>query len=173
MKRRGNRITETSAVSAVRNFFESNGCIYQSVEAANDYGKDAYIDLAEGEYITGLCAALQIKGGVFYRRADGFYSIPLNQQHAKIWRESTLPILGLVTISKLRDRLPSSVQPLSKEAPMSENVTQEKPLPTIWRVPDELWEIIEPILAEHDPPKSTGRDPAWISEPPWTRSSSG
>ncbi len=40
---------------------------------------------------------------------------------------------------------------------MSENSTQEKPHPTIWRVPDELWEIIEPILALHDPPKSTGR----------------
>jgi transposase len=40
---------------------------------------------------------------------------------------------------------------------MSENPTQEKPLPTIWRVPDELWEIIEPILKEHDPPKNTGR----------------
>ena len=40
---------------------------------------------------------------------------------------------------------------------MSENSTQQKPLPTIWRVPDELWEIIEPILNEHDPPKSTGR----------------
>ena len=40
---------------------------------------------------------------------------------------------------------------------MSENPTQKEPLPTIWRVPDELWEIIEPILAKHDPPKSTGR----------------
>ncbi len=40
---------------------------------------------------------------------------------------------------------------------MSENSTQEKPLPTIWRVADELWETIEPILSEHDPPKSTGR----------------
>ena len=40
---------------------------------------------------------------------------------------------------------------------MSENSTQKKPLPTIWRTPDELWEIIEPILTEHDPPKSTGR----------------
>ena len=39
---------------------------------------------------------------------------------------------------------------------MSENSTQQKPLATIWRVPDELWEIIEPILKEHDPPKSTG-----------------
>jgi putative transposase len=35
--------------------------------------------------------------------------------------------------------------------------SQEKPLPTIWRVPDELWEKIEPILAKYDPPKSTGR----------------
>ena len=35
--------------------------------------------------------------------------------------------------------------------------TKEKPLPTIWRVPDELWEKVEPILAEHDPPKKTGR----------------
>jgi transposase len=40
---------------------------------------------------------------------------------------------------------------------MSENSTQQKALPTIWPTPDELWEIIEPILTEHDPPKSTGR----------------
>jgi transposase len=40
---------------------------------------------------------------------------------------------------------------------MSENSTQQKPLPTIWRTPDELWEIIEAILTEHDPPKSTAR----------------
>ena len=40
---------------------------------------------------------------------------------------------------------------------MSENSTEQKPLATIWRVPDELWEKIEPILNEHDPPKPTGR----------------
>ena len=27
------------------------------------------------------------------------------------------------------------------------------PLPAIWRTPDELWEVVEPILEEHDPPK--------------------
>ena len=31
------------------------------------------------------------------------------------------------------------------------------PLPTIWRVPDDLWVQIQPILAELDPPKPTGR----------------
>ncbi len=39
---------------------------------------------------------------------------------------------------------------------MGEHSAEEKPLPTIWRVPDGLWERIEPILKEHDPPKKTG-----------------
>ncbi len=30
-------------------------------------------------------------------------------------------------------------------------------LPTIWEVPDELWERIEPILNKHYPPARTGR----------------
>jgi putative transposase len=35
--------------------------------------------------------------------------------------------------------------------------TEVEPMPTIWRVPDDLWARIAPILAEHDPPKRTGR----------------
>jgi hypothetical protein len=33
----------------------------------------------------------------------------------------------------------------------------EKPLPTIWRVPDELWERLEPVLLERYRPARTGR----------------
>jgi transposase len=33
----------------------------------------------------------------------------------------------------------------------------EKPLATIWTVPDELWARIEPILNEKDPPNRLGR----------------
>jgi putative transposase len=36
-------------------------------------------------------------------------------------------------------------------------MSKQKPLPTIWRTPDKLWEKIEPILGEQDPPKSIGR----------------
>src|SRR3954464_2025160 len=40
---------------------------------------------------------------------------------------------------------------------MPERGLQEKmPMPTIWRLPEKLWEKIEPILKEHDPPKNTG-----------------
>jgi hypothetical protein len=45
----------------------------------------------------------------------------------------------------------------NEEVPMNESASKEKPMPTIWRIPDELWEKIEPILAEHDPSKKTGR----------------
>ena len=40
---------------------------------------------------------------------------------------------------------------------MVECAPEKKPMPTIWRVPDQLWEKIEPILKEHDPPKNIGR----------------
>ena len=32
-----------------------------------------------------------------------------------------------------------------------------KPLPTIWDVPDDLWERIEPVILQLDPPKVRGR----------------
>jgi transposase len=46
---------------------------------------------------------------------------------------------------------------IEKEPPMSKDSTTQKPMPTIWRVPEQLWEKIEPILEEHGQPKSTGR----------------
>ena len=41
--------------------------------------------------------------------------------------------------------------------PRQKQEQQERPLPTIWRVPDQLWAKIEPILAQYDPPKRLGR----------------
>jgi putative transposase len=38
--------------------------------------------------------------------------------------------------------------------------TKPKPLGTIWRISDELWAIIEPILQEFWPRKKEGRPPA-------------
>ena len=34
---------------------------------------------------------------------------------------------------------------------------RKKRLPTLWEVPDELWERIEPLLLKEYPPKATGR----------------
>jgi len=40
---------------------------------------------------------------------------------------------------------------------MGKNGKKVKTLPTIWQVPDELWDKIRPIIDQHDPPKHTGR----------------
>ena len=36
-------------------------------------------------------------------------------------------------------------------------MVEGKPLATIWDVPDDLWQRIEPVILELDPPKSKGR----------------
>jgi len=40
---------------------------------------------------------------------------------------------------------------------MAKTKRKIKPLPTIWKASDELWEIIQGILDERDPPPATGR----------------
>ncbi len=40
---------------------------------------------------------------------------------------------------------------------MAKRKRKYEPLPTIWKVSDELWEIVKPILEELDPPAKTGR----------------
>ena len=39
-----------------------------------------------------------------------------------------------------------------------------EPLPPIWRLSDEQWSMVEPILAEHDPP--AGKGPARVEQRP-------
>jgi hypothetical protein len=95
MKVRPNRQTERAALNATRTLFEACNCIFQEVDLGNDYGKDVYVDAVDGQSVTGLCIALQVKGGVSYRRPGG-YGIPLDDAHAKIWMHSSLPIAGVV-----------------------------------------------------------------------------
>lgn len=36
-------------------------------------------------------------------------------------------------------------------------MSKKERMPTLWEVPDELWERMEPLLQAEDPPKPTGR----------------
>jgi hypothetical protein len=89
------RITSREGVNAAQAFFERHGCVFQEVAQQNDFGKDAYVDIGEGGAVTFLCAALQVKSGTSYRIAEGDYFIPVDG-HAHNWRNSTVPIFGLV-----------------------------------------------------------------------------
>src|SRR5579871_2729811 len=99
MKRRPNRQRERAGVNAARALFERVGYVFQEVDGANDYGKDAYIDMANGETISGICVALQIKSGNKYKRVN-HYRIPV-ERHLNVWKKSTVPIAGIVFDSDL------------------------------------------------------------------------
>lgn len=89
------RITSRDGVNTARLFFEHHGCTFQEVGQQHDFGKDAYVDLADYEGITSLCVALQIKAGTSYQTSTGSYVIPL-EGHAELWRRSTIPVFGIV-----------------------------------------------------------------------------
>jgi hypothetical protein len=91
---RKNRKIERAGVNAAQSFFERENWIFQPVDLGNDYGKDAYVDASEGQTVTGVCAALQIKSGASFRRASG-YAISV-EDHERVWRESPLPVMGIV-----------------------------------------------------------------------------
>ena len=47
-------------------------------------------------------------------------------------------------------------EPTAEAKPEPKNA-QKKSLPTIWNIPDPLWELIEKVLTVYDPPAKTGR----------------
>jgi len=95
MKNLRGRVTGRDGVNATRTFFEHHGCTFQEIAQQNDFGKDAYVDIAEAGKLTHLCVALQIKSGASYRTSAGDYIIPVDI-HANLWRRSTVPVFGLV-----------------------------------------------------------------------------
>jgi tetratricopeptide (TPR) repeat protein len=57
---------------------------------------DAYVDLGSHGSLTGTCAALQIKGGSSFGNVRRGYRIPTRESHRSVWRESTIPVIGIV-----------------------------------------------------------------------------
>lgn len=95
MQTRSIRVTSRDGVNVARLFFEHHGCTFQEIGQQHDFGKDAYVDLADEAGITPLCVALQIKSGASYRKSEGNYVVPV-ENHSEIWRRSTVPVFGIV-----------------------------------------------------------------------------
>lgn len=95
MQTRSICITSRDGVNVGRLFFEHHGCTFHEIGQQHDFGKDAYVDLADESGITPLCVALQVKSGTSYRKPNGDYAVPVDN-HADIWRRSTVPVFGVV-----------------------------------------------------------------------------
>jgi hypothetical protein len=89
------RIMSREGINAAQAFFDRNGSVFHEIPQQHDFGKDGYLDFGERGIITHLCAALQVKSGPSHRKPNGDYFVPVDD-HAEDWRNSTVPVFGLV-----------------------------------------------------------------------------
>jgi tetratricopeptide (TPR) repeat protein len=66
----------------------------QEIDGGNDYGEDLFVMFTKDGQRTGVSVAIQVKSGAKYKRSNG-YSIPIDG-HADDWKNSLLPVLGVV-----------------------------------------------------------------------------
>lgn len=80
---------------AVEQCLNRENLIVQPVSGENDIGRDAYVDVVRGTDVTGEVVALQVKSGPSFRQDDRWV-IPGDPQDFTLWRESTVPMFGVV-----------------------------------------------------------------------------
>ncbi|MFE2034299.1 DUF4365 domain-containing protein [Streptomyces scopuliridis] len=98
---RSSRRIERAGVNALRALLEENDHIVQEIDGGNDHGEDMIVNFTRGGKRTGCWIAIQVKSGKKYKRANG-YAIPI-EDHFDDWRQSRIPIIGVVYDMKKRE----------------------------------------------------------------------
>lgn len=86
---------EREGVNFVRNVVEKNNCIFHEIHHENDYGNDAFVELVDGQQVTGRCVGVQIKAGDSYLTTSTC-RIPYTAKQATYWSNHSLRVLGVV-----------------------------------------------------------------------------
>jgi len=94
-KRRHLNATERDGVNYVRSIIEHANCIFNEIHRENDYGNDGFIELVDGENVTGKCLLVQIKSGKSYNSKNSC-TIPASADHFNYWQSHKLPVIGIV-----------------------------------------------------------------------------
>lgn len=87
--------TERDGLNYVRSIIEGANSIFHEIHRENDYGNDAFIEFVDGNQVTGLSIALQIKSGTSYCTGSTC-TIPTTERHWNYWAKSQLPVFGIV-----------------------------------------------------------------------------
>ncbi|MFF4706040.1 DUF4365 domain-containing protein [Streptomyces sp. NPDC001288] len=98
---RASRKIERAGVNALRSLLEEHDHIVQEIDGGNDHGEDMIVNFTRASKRTPYWIAIQVKSGKKYKRANG-YAIPV-EDHFDDWRQSRIPILGVVYDMKKRE----------------------------------------------------------------------
>ena len=83
-----------AAVNAFRDLLEQHDHIVQEIDGQNDFGEDLYVTFSEDNMVTGDVVKIQVKGGISWRRANG-YAVPVGR-HEATWSNGNVPVLCVV-----------------------------------------------------------------------------
>jgi hypothetical protein len=83
-----------AAVNALRDLLEQHDHVVQEIDGQNDFGEDLYVTFSEGSQVTGDVVKIQVKGGISWRRANG-YAVPVGR-HEATWSDGNVPVLCVV-----------------------------------------------------------------------------
>lgn len=93
--RKKSTATERKGVRYLRTIVEDENCVFREIDRVDDYGHDAFVHIVDGESVTPVEIALQIKSGLsFCRENELFFSASLAQ--LTFWAEYKLLTLGVV-----------------------------------------------------------------------------
>ncbi|MDQ0985478.1 DUF4365 domain-containing protein [Streptomyces sp. V2I9] len=98
---RASRKIERAGVNALRALLEDHEQIVQEIDGGNDHGEDMIVNFTRGGKRTPYWIAIQVKSGKKYKRVNG-YAVPVDD-HFDEWRQSRIPILGVVYDMKKRE----------------------------------------------------------------------
>jgi hypothetical protein len=93
-------VTGQAAVLTFTSWCISRKWVFQPIDGGRDFGKDGYVEISESGSPTGEIFAVQAKGGASWRAAGG-HRIPVGK-HRRIWRDSTVPVVGIIHDEGLR-----------------------------------------------------------------------
>ena len=84
-------------VNYVRTIIEHANCIFNEIHQENDYGNDAFVELVDGQKVTGKHLVVQIKSGTSYHD-DSRCWIPATREQLEYWRGHPLPVVGITYV---------------------------------------------------------------------------
>jgi hypothetical protein len=93
-------VTSRAAVEAFASWCISRKWVFQPIDGGSDFGKDGYVEISRAGSPTGELFGVQVKGGASWRAAGG-HRIPVGK-HRRIWKDSTVPVVGVVHDEWLR-----------------------------------------------------------------------
>ena len=95
-KLRVGHVSERDAVNFCRALLERHGLVVHEVDGRADYGRDLLVDITEEGELTGLVAAIQVKGDRRFVREGRPWVLTASARDAEFWAGSNIPVFGVL-----------------------------------------------------------------------------